>query len=44
MKSILNLFKKPNYMEWNEYSAHIKFISDYFFQQSVRHENIRHLD
>ncbi len=36
-------FKKPKYLDWEEYTDHIEFMNDYFFQQSVRHENVKHL-
>jgi|ETN01SMinimDraft_4_1059930.scaffolds.fasta_scaffold24465_3 hypothetical protein len=40
---MFKLFKQKKYMDWGEYKHRITFIEDYFFQQSVRQANVRHL-
>jgi len=37
------MFFKKNYLEWKEYKSHIDFIDIFFWQQSVRRANLKHI-
>lgn len=38
-----NLFKRKQYLGWNAYVNKINFIDDFYWQQSVRRQNIKNL-
>jgi len=40
-KEVITMWFKKQYMEWDDYMRRIKFIDNFFFQQSVRNQNIR---
>jgi len=37
------MFFKKEYISWDDYSARIGFMEDFFWQQSVRSENMRNI-
>ncbi len=40
---MLGLFKKREYLEWAEYSAKVRSIDIFYFQQKVRRQSIKNL-
>jgi len=41
--AIMDFFKRKEYMAWDRYARKVAFIEDFYWQQSVREENIRNL-
>jgi len=40
---MLGIFKKSEFMEWNEYSNRIRAMDDFLWSQRVRRNNIRNI-
>jgi len=43
MFNVLNIFKKTEYMQWNDYNYLITQLDDFLWRQNVRKQNIQNL-
>jgi hypothetical protein len=43
ISTIKNLFTQPNYVNWDDYSSHIKEIDDLLWRQNVRRKSVKNL-